>query len=248
MKDFPLAGTVAPTLDNFAAVGGTVFFTVGRSRFGGPSELWATDGTAAGTPSGPRLRARPVRLHERATAGPLRRPSLLRRPAPGRDSTLDDRRHDHGAGRRRGVQPERVSPRPYRCRRPPVLRGLRPGQPDEALADRRDRRRDRDRRRRRAGRRGGGPDRRRRRRVLLRHDRPDRNRPATCTRSTGPPPRSSGPGSPTPATAARGRPRRPIVLRGGRRLDRVPDPAMGDGRHAGRNGRAEPGSRRAVRS
>lgn len=49
VRSFPATAAATPTLDNFTVIGGTVFFTINRQRFGGPRELWATDGTAAGT-------------------------------------------------------------------------------------------------------------------------------------------------------------------------------------------------------
>jgi hypothetical protein len=49
VKEFPSSGLDTPYLTNLTDVNGTVFFSVGRARFGGPTELWATDGTAAGT-------------------------------------------------------------------------------------------------------------------------------------------------------------------------------------------------------
>lgn len=49
IKEFPSSGFDAPYLTNLTNVNGTVFFYVGRSQFGGPSELWLTDGTTGGT-------------------------------------------------------------------------------------------------------------------------------------------------------------------------------------------------------
>jgi ELWxxDGT repeat protein len=49
VREFPSNGLDTPYLANLTDVNGTVFFSVGRSPFGGPTELWATDGTAART-------------------------------------------------------------------------------------------------------------------------------------------------------------------------------------------------------